>query len=220
LNLSWTTVTAPVAGVAGRAEKSEGNLISSTDNLLTSIYQLNPIWARFALGESDLARFPGKRVSAQDVKTVELVLSDGSVYPKRGKLNFVASTVDPTLGAQQLRAEFDNAEQLILPGQFVRVRLVTGERQGVFLVPQTAVAQGEQGARVMTVGADNKATPRPVQAGEWLGKDWVILGGLKAGDKVIIDNLIKLKPGMPVKPRAPGEAPAGGDKPAADGKKG
>lgn len=220
LNLSWTTVTAPVSGVAGRAEKSEGNLISSTDNLLTSIYQLNPIWARFALGESDLARFPGKRVSAQDVKTVELVLSDGSVYPKRGKLNFVASTVDPTLGAQQLRAEFDNAEQLILPGQFVRVRLVTGERQGVFLVPQTAVAQGEQGARVMTVGADNKAAPRPVQTGEWLGKDWVILGGLKAGDKVIIDNLIKLKPGMPVKPRAPGEAPAGGDKPAADGKKG
>src|SRR5574343_762039 len=220
LNLSWTTVTAPVSGGAGRAEKSEGNLISSTDNLLTSIYQLNPIWARFALGESDLARFPGKRVSAQDVKAVELVLSDGSVYPKRGKLNLVASTVDPTLGAQQLRAEFDNAEQLILPGQFVRVRLVTGERQGVFLVPQTAVAQGEQGARAMTGGADNKATPRPVQAGEWQGKDWVILGGLKAGDKVIIDNLIKLKPGMPVKPRAPGEAPAGGDKPAADGKKG
>ena len=72
----------------------------------------------------------------------------------------------------------------------------------MFLVPQTAVAQGEQGARVMTVGADNKTTPRPVQAGEWQGKDWVILGGLKAGDKVIIDNLIKLKPGMPVKPRA------------------
>lgn len=218
LNLSWTTVTAPVSGVAGRAEKSEGNLISSTDNLLTSIYQLNPIWARFALGESDLARFPGKRVSAQDVKTVELVLPDGSVYPKRGKLNFVASNIDTTLGTQQLRAEFDNSEQLILPGQFVRVRLVTGERDGVFLVPQTAVAQGEQGARVMTVGADNKATPRPVQAGEWRGKDWVILGGLKAGDKVIIDNLIKLKPGMLVKPRAPGEA--GGDKPAADGKKG
>ena len=88
----------------------------------------------------------------------------------------------------------------------------------MFLVPQTAVAQGEQGARVMTVSADNKATPRPVQAGEWLGKDWVILGGLKAGDKVIIDNLIKLKPGMPVAPRASGAA--GGDKPAADGKKG
>ncbi len=173
---------------------------------------------RFSLGEGDLAKFPARRVTAEAVQAVELVLPDGSVYPKRGKLNFVASNIDTTLGTQQLRAEFDNSEQLILPGQFVRVRLVTGERDGVFLVPQTAVAQGEQGARVMTVGADNKATPRPVQAGEWQGKDWVILGGLKAGDKVIIDNLIKLKPGMLVKPRAPGEA--GGDKPAADGKKG
>lgn len=218
LNLSWTTVTAPVAGVAGRAVKSEGNLISTADSLLTNVQQVNPAWVRFSLGEGDLAKFPARWVTAEAVQAVELVLPDGSVYPKRGKLNFVASNIDTTLGTQQLRAEFDNSEQLILPGQFVRVRLVTGERDGVFLVPQTAVAQGEQGARVMTVGADNKATPRPVQAGEWLGKDWVILGGLKAGDKVIIDNLIKLKPGMPVKPRAPGEA--GGDKPAADGKKG
>lgn len=220
LNLSWTTVTAPVAGVAGRAVKSEGNLISTADSLLTNVQQVNPAWVRFSLGEGDLAKFPARRVTAEAVQAVELVLPDGSVYPKRGKLNFVASNIDTTLGTQQLRAEFDNSEQLILPGQFVRVRLVTGERDGVFLVPQTAVAQGEQGARVMTVGADNKAAPRPVQTGEWLGKDWVILGGLKAGDKVIIDNLIKLKPGMPVKPRAPGEAPAGGDKPAADGKKG
>lgn len=162
LNLSWTTVTAPVAGVAGRAVKSEGNLISTADSLLTNVQQVNPAWVRFSLGEGDLAKFPARRVTAEAVQAVELVLPDGSVYPKRGKLNFVASNIDTTLGTQQLRAEFDNSEQLILPGQFVRVRLVTGERDGVFLVPQTAVAQGEQGARVMTVGADNKATPRPV----------------------------------------------------------
>lgn len=212
LNLAWTTVTAPVAGTTGRAVKSDGNLISTADSLLTSIYQTNPIWVRFSLGESDLAKFPGKRVTAADVSGVELVLPDGSVYAKPGKLNFLATNIDTTLGTQQLRAEFDNAEQALLPGQFVRIRLLTGERDGVFLVPQSAVLQTEQGTLLMTVGADGKVAPRPVKAGEWYGKDWVILGGLNAGDKVIIDNLVKLRPGMPVNPHppvAPGGAPAG-----------
>ena len=218
LNLAWTTVTAPVAGTTGRAVKSDGNLISTADSLLTSIYQTNPIWVRFSLGESDLAKFPGKRVTAADVSGVELVLPDGSVYAKPGKLNFLATNIDTTLGTQQLRAEFDNAEQALLPGQFVRIRLLTGERDGVFLVPQSAVLQTEQGTLLMTVGADGKVAPRPVKAGEWYGKDWVILGGLNAGDKVIIDNLVKLRPGMPVNPHppvAPGGAPAGAP-PAAD----
>jgi len=220
LNLSWTTVTAPVAGTTSRAVKSDGNLISTADSLLTSIYQTNPIWVRFSLGESDLAKFPGGRMTEKDIKGVELIMANGQTYEKRGKINFLATNIDTTLGTQALRAEFDNAGSQLLPGQFVRVRILTGERDGVFLVPQSAVLQTEQGTLVMTAGPENKVAPRPVKAGEWYGKDWVILGGLNAGDKVIIDNLIKLKPGMPVKPRAPGEAPAGGDKPAADGKKG
>ncbi|HJW24292.1 MAG TPA: efflux RND transporter periplasmic adaptor subunit [Rhodocyclaceae bacterium] len=214
LNLAWTTVTAPVAGTSGRAVKSEGNLISTgADSLLTSIYQTNPIWVRFSLGESDLAKFPSKRVTAKDVSGVEVVLPDGSSYAQRGKLNFLASNIDPTLGTQQLRAEFPNPAQGLLPGQFVRVRLLTGEQDGVFLVPQSAVLQTEQGTLVMTVDGQQKVAPRPVKAGEWLGKDWVIQGGLKAGDKVIVDNLIKLRPGMPVNPHppvAPGAAPAAG----------
>lgn len=216
LNLAWTTVTAPVAGTSGRAVRSDGNLVSTADSLLTSIYQTNPIWVRFSLGESDLAKFPGKRVTAKDVSGVELVLPDGSVYGKRGKLNFLASNIDTTLGTQALRAEFDNPDQALLPGQFVRVRLLTGERDGVFLVPQSAVLQTEQGTLVMTVGAENKVAPRPIKAGEWYGKDWVVLGGLNAGDKVIIDNLIKLRPGVPVNPHPPAApgAPAG-DKAAA-----
>ncbi len=208
LNLAWTTVTAPVAGITGRAEKSEGNLVAASDNLLTSIHQTQPIWVRFALGESDLARFPNRRVTARDIAGIELVLPDGSVYARRGKLNFLASSIDTTLGTQQLRAEFDNPDLALLPGQFVRARLLTGERSGVFLVPQAAVTQTDQGALVMTVGAENKVTPRPVRTGEWRGKDWVILEGLKPGDKVIVDNLIKLRPGMPVSPKGPGEPPA------------
>ncbi len=204
LNLAWTTITAPVAGTTGRAAKSEGNLVTvGSDSLLTSIYQLNPMWVRFSLGESDLAKFPGGRVSAKDVTGVQLIMANGTVYDKPGKLNFLASNIDTTLGTQALRAEFTNPENQLLPGQFVRIRLLTGERDGVFLVPQSAVIQSEQGALVMLAGEGDKVTPRPIQAGEWLGKDWVVLGGLKAGDKVIIDNLMKLRPGAPVAPHPP-----------------
>ena len=209
LNLSWTTVTAPVAGTTGRALKSDGNLIAPTDSLLTSIYQTNPIWVRFSLGESDLAKFPAGRVTAKDVKGVELIQGNGQKYEKPGKLNFLASNIDTTLGTQALRAEFDNTGGQLLPGQFVRVRLITGERQGAYLVPQSAVLQTEMGTLVMTVGPENKVAPRPVKAGEWYGKDWVILGGLNAGDKVIVDNLIKLRPGMPVSPKDPAAPPQG-----------
>ena len=219
LNLSWTTVTAPVAGTTGRAVKSEGNLITvGSDSLLTAIYQSNPIWVRFSLGDSDLAKLPGSRVTTRNVSGVELILADGTTYPKTGKLNFLASNIDLTLGTQQLRAEFDNSDNLLLPGQFVRVRLLTGQRDGVFLVPQSAVMQTEQGAMVMLAGEGDKVEPRPIQAGEWRGKDWIILGGLKAGDKVIVDNLMKLRPGAPVAPHPPA-APGAAEpaKPAAKG---
>lgn len=207
LNLSWTTVTAPVGGTSGRAIRSEGNLISTSDSLLTSIFQSNPMWVSFSLGESELARLPGGRVSEQNVSGVELILANGQVYNQPGKLNFIASNIDTVLGTQALRAEFANPDQQLLPGQFVRVRLLTGQREGVFLVPQAAVLQTEQANLVMTVDGEGKVAPRPVQTAEWYGKDWVVLGGLQAGDKVIIDNLIKLRPGMPVTPQMP-QAPA------------
>lgn len=218
LNLSYTTVTAPVAGATGRALKSEGNLVSvGSDSLLTSIFQSNPIWVRFSLSESDMARLPGGRLTPKAVSGVELALPDGSTYKQTGRLNFLASNIDPTLGTLQLRAEFDNADASLLPGQFVRARLLTGELDGVFLVPQAAVVQTEQGRLVMVADAENKVAPRPVQAGDWHGKDWIILGGLKAGDKVIVDNLMKLRPGAPVAPHPPqapgGPAPAAGPKP-------
>ncbi|MDD2883919.1 MAG: efflux RND transporter periplasmic adaptor subunit [Dechloromonas sp.] len=208
LNLSWTTVTAPVSGTSSRAERSEGSLVSS-DTVLTTLYQTQPMWVRFSLGDSDLAKFAGGRVSAQAVSGVHLLLANGEPYAHPGKLNFIAAQIDTTLGTQSLRAEFANPQQQLLPGQFVRVRLQTGQRDGVFLVPQTAVIQSEHGALVMLASPDHKVTPRPVQTGEWQGKDWVILGGLQAGDKVIVDQLMKLRPGAPVAPHAPGEPPAG-----------
>ena len=212
LNLSWTTVTAPVDGISGRAAKSIGNLITvGSDSLLTSVYQNDPMWVRFSISTNEAARLPGGRLTPETVTGVELVLPDGSVFPVKGKLNFMASTIDPMLGTRQLRAEFPNSDSRLLPGQFVRIRLLAGEQGGIFLVPQSAVVQSEQGNLVMTADAENKVAPRPIKTGEWFGKDWIVLDGLKAGDKVIIDNLMKLRPGAPVDPHPP--APAAGTKP-------
>lgn len=218
LNLSWTTVTAPVSGTSGRAIKSEGNLIGTSDATpLTSVYQANPMWVRFGLSDSEAAALPNGQLRAGMVSGVQLILPDGSVYPKPGKVNFLASTIDTSLGTQQLRAEFDNADGRLLPGQFVRVRLLLDERQGVFLVPQAAVMQTEQAYLVMTVTPDNKVAPKPVQTAEWHGKDWVITKGLQAGDKVIVDNLMKVRPGAPVAPHAPQPAPGAQGAPGAGG---
>ncbi|MDR1848695.1 MAG: efflux RND transporter periplasmic adaptor subunit [Zoogloeaceae bacterium] len=204
LNLSWTTVTAPVDGLTGRAEKSVGNLITvGMDSLLTVIHQNDPIWARFSLSESELAKLSDGRLTPDTITGVELILPDGSVYGEPGKVNFLASSIDTMLGTQQLRAEFPNPEGRLLPGQFVRVRLIAGAYEGVYRVPQTAVLQTMQGDLVMTADSENKIAPRPVKLGEWFGKDWVILSGLNPGDKVIVDNLIKLRPGNPVAPHPP-----------------
>ncbi|SCY47932.1 membrane fusion protein, multidrug efflux system [Nitrosospira sp. Nl5] len=207
LNLSYTTVTAPVNGISGRFQFSEGALVEAYNSLLTTLVQLSPIWVRFSLSDNELAQIGGP-LNEQRVKLVTLILADGTEYEKAGELNFAASKIDPTLGTQQLRATFDNPDQRLLPGQFVRARVTTGQRDGVFLVPQVAVQTSDLGKNVYVINEKNEATIRTVTAGRWIGKDWVILDGLKPGDKVIVDNIIKLRPGTLVSPHAPGEAPA------------
>ncbi|MCL2020754.1 MAG: efflux RND transporter periplasmic adaptor subunit [Betaproteobacteria bacterium] len=204
LNLSWTNVTAPVDGITGRAEKSVGNLISvGMDSLLTVIHQNDPIWVRFSLSESDAARLPDGRLTPEAITGVELILPDGSLYGQPGKLNFLASSIDTLLGTQQLRAEFPNPDGRLLPGQFVRARLTAGMYEGVYLVPQVAILQTAQGDLVMLADAEDKIAPRPVKLGEWAGKDWIVMGGLNTGDRIIVDNIIKLRPGNPVAPHPP-----------------
>jgi membrane fusion protein (multidrug efflux system) len=122
-------------------------------------------------------------------------------------LNFAGSTVDPKLGTVQLRAEFANPAMKWLPGQFVKVEILAGE-QTAFLVPQAAVVQTEQARMVWIAEPDGHAAMRPVQTANWIGNNWVVTGGLKNGDAVIVDNLMKLRPGAAVHPQARGEAPA------------
>ena len=210
LNLSYTLVTAPVSGIAGRIARSEGSLVTAgqDSSLLTTMNQVDPIWIRFSLSESDLAKLPGKRFDRIKSAEVRLILPDGSPYPLKGRLNFAATQIDPKLATQELRAEFGNPRVQLLPGQFVRVRVVAGERDNVFLVPQTAVIQTEKTFLVFTLDKENKAAARPVEVGDWVGSDWMILSGLKPGDRVVLDNLLKLRPGATVSPQAPAESKA------------
>jgi membrane fusion protein (multidrug efflux system) len=205
LNLTYTRVTAPIGGITGRAVRSEGSLVTANTeaSLLTTITQVNPIWVRFSLAEPDLERIRGNAKGAK----VSILDKDGSVAAENGRLNFAGSAVDPKLGTVQLRAEFPNPRLQWLPGQFLKVRVLAGEQEAM-LVPQQAVVQTEQARMVWVAQPDGKAVMRPVQTGGWVGADWVITGGLEAGSAVIVDNLIKLRPGATVKPHAPGEGPA------------
>jgi len=211
LNLTWATVTAPVSGISGRAQRSEGSLIQTTleGSLLTAIYQINPIWVRFGLSASDTARLPGGRLDPEQKTDVELLLPNGQVYDQPGQLNFLSMFIDPKLGTQQMRAEFLNPANKILPGQFLKIRLTTGRQENVYLVPQAAVMQTERGFMVWTVGADNKVVPTPLKMGAWSGKNWIVLSGLKPGDRVVVDQIIKIRPGATVVPTViPLEQPA------------
>ena len=201
LNLSYTQVRAPVSGIAGRFQFSEGALVSAGSSLLTTIIQISPIWVRFSLSESELNTLGGQ-VNAKSVQEVSLVLANGEEYAAKGKLNFAANQINPNLGTQELRATFANKDKRVLPGQFVRARISTGMREGVFLIPQTAVLTNDQGKFVYVVNAKNEAVPQAVKVAEWVGTNWIILEGLKQNDRVIVDNLIKLRPGTVVKPQA------------------
>lgn len=210
LQLGYTQVKAPNAGIAGRFAFSEGALVAANTSLLTTITQVSPIWVRFSLSESELAQLGGY-LDNERVEKVNLLLPNGTEYPETGRLNYTASTIDPALGTQQLRAEFANKQRDLLPGQFVRVKVTTGTQEGVFLVPQAAVLTSDQGSFVYvaeTKEGKTSAAVRPVKTGGWQGKDWVVLDGLKAGDRVLVDNLIKIRPNAPINPHPFGQPPA------------
>jgi membrane fusion protein, multidrug efflux system len=212
LNLSYTDITAPISGVTDRAQFSEGTLVTpgAATSLLTTLHIIDPIWVRFGFSESEASQMRG----AGSKTKVKLLLADGTTYAMQGKLNFTASTVDGDTGMVQMRAEFPNPKSTLLPGQFVRAQVTIGEREA-YLVPQAALAQTDQGKLLFIASEDNTVAPRPVETDGWSGHDWVVTSGLKPGDKIITDNLMKLRPGAAVTPHAPGAGPGGpadGDK--------
>jgi len=215
LNLSYTTITAPISGRAGRAEVTEGAYVSAASaTLLTRVEQVHPILANFSQSGSEIldlrravATGAGNTGKMDQVK-VHLVLQDGSEYPHVGRLNFLDLSVDEATGTTALRAEFANPDRILLPGQFVRVSIETASNPNGILVPQRAVTVTPQGASLMVVTAGDTATVRNVQVGELQGGSWVILGGVSAGERVIVDGLQKVRPGSPVRVSGPANAPA------------
>jgi membrane fusion protein (multidrug efflux system) len=197
LNLSYTRVVAPIEGITGRALQSIGSLVSpaSESAMLTTLTRGDPIWVRFSLSEAEYARV---RSGGGRDPQIRLELADGTAYPEPAKVNFTSSTIDAQTSTVQMRAELANPRLELLPGQFVRVRVTAGSDRAI-VVPQAAVGQNE-GGRFVWVVAEGKATQRAIKAGNWVGRDWVVLEGLKAGDSVIVDNLTRLRPGAPVAP--------------------
>jgi len=221
LNLDWTRVESPINGVASRALRSEGTLVSGPDVLLTAVTQTDPIYVIFGIPEPELLRIrrdvDAKRLQlpADGRFDVTVTLADGSVYGKSGKVDFADVRVNASTGTVETRAELPNPAGGLKPGQFVRARLAGAVRPAAITVPQRAVLEGPKGKFVYVVDAESKAEQRPVEVGEWVGESWVIDSGLAPGDKVIVDGVLKIGPGAPVRIAAAGQ-PAGAKPPAPD----
>ncbi len=230
INLGYATVTAPIAGTIGRSLASEGALVGPADpTAMALIQQTQPLYVNFTQPAADVMRLrrqvsEGKlqRIGADAVE-VKLVLEGGSVYPHAAKLLFADASVDPATGQSTLRAEVPNPDQWLLPGQFVRIRLDEAVAEKAVLLPQQAVTRDVAGDSVLVVGADSKPQQRNVKVGGARDGQWIILEGLQAGERVIVDGFQKLQmaPGAPVapvpwSPKGAASAPAGkGPAPAA-----
>ncbi|MEO6032518.1 MAG: efflux RND transporter periplasmic adaptor subunit [Burkholderiaceae bacterium] len=208
INLGYASVSAPISGRIGRALVTEGALVGQGEATpLAVVQQINPIYVNFTQSASEglrlrkaLSRGELKRSGAQ-AASVHVLLQDGSDYAHAGKLLFTDLTVDPSSGELTLRAELPNPDGFLLPGMYVRVRLAQAELPGGILVPQQAVTRSDQGDTVLVVGADNKPAPRQIKVGSAQNGNWVVLEGLQAGDKVIVDGFQKMRvPGAPVNP--------------------
>lgn len=206
LNLGYATVNAPISGRIGRALVTEGALVGQGEATpLATIQQLDPIYVNLTQSSSELlalrrALAEGKlKTVGKDQAKVTVVMEDGSVYSHTGKLLFSDVSVDESSGAVTLRAEVPNPDRVLLPGMYVRARLEQAVNEDAITVPQQAVMRSPDGAAVYVVGEDGKVAPRPVKTGTVQGDQWVISEGLKAGDRVIVEGVQKVRPGAPVK---------------------
>lgn len=206
LELSYTKILSPVSGTIGRAERQEGALVDSGQNsLLATSQQVDPIYVNFNVSERDVLKWRSDvktgRIILENEKHLptQITLSDGTIFESTGSINFVDVKVDPSTGTATIRAEFPNKDSRLMPGQYVKLKVLGVERPNVLTVPQEAVLNTPNGTFVLVVGADGKAERRPVTLGDWLGSDWVVEFGLKGGEQVIVDNIQKVQPGMEVK---------------------
>jgi membrane fusion protein (multidrug efflux system) len=215
LNLGYTTINSPLKGLSSFAKKQEGSYLTVGDQgLLTTVQQVDPIWVNFSISENELLSYRDQlakgrlKFPANDNFEVEVVLADGSVYPKRGRINFAAPSFSDQTGTFLVRTVLPNPNGQLRPGQFVRARVYGSSRPGAIRLPQRAVQQGSKGHYVWVIGSDGKAKQRVVDVGDWYGDDWFISQGLKTGERVVVDGAGRVTPTAPLKVAAPAAAPA------------
>jgi membrane fusion protein (multidrug efflux system) len=200
LNLGFTRITSPIDGIVGIAQAQVGNLVSAASAPLTTVSTVDPIKAFFTLSEQEYLGYAKQGESLAQLQ-LELVLADGTTYPEKGSFYFADRQVDPKTGAIRVAGLFPNAGNVLRPGQYGRVRAITATKESALLVPQRAVTELQGTYQVAVVGADNKVNIRTVQVGERSGADWVVEEGLKAGDVIVAEGTLKVRPGMVVTPK-------------------
>jgi membrane fusion protein (multidrug efflux system) len=205
LNLSYTTIKAPMSGYVDKSKIDVGTFVAAGANgLLTTMYQSDPMYVNFTFSENQkIARqnalTSGKLIAPKDGQyEVELTLGDGTVVNKKGRINFIAPFIDPTTGTISYRAIIDNSDNLLLPGQFVHVKVKGMEWKNALYVPQKTLMTGEKGKFVYAIEANNTVSAKPVVATQWIGESVLIESGVQIGDKIASDGLAKLHPGSDI----------------------
>ncbi|MBI2684721.1 MAG: efflux RND transporter periplasmic adaptor subunit [Acidobacteria bacterium] len=201
LNLEYATIRAPISGRIGDSLVQVGGLVNpASPQPLTTIVPLNPIWVRFKLSESEYFEYKRRKALTGSANIpLQLVLADGTIHPEKGKIENTVNQVDSKTGTLELQATFPNPQGNILPGQFGRVRVSIEDRRNALLVPQRAVTDLQGLQSVLTVGPDDKVLARGISTGERVGDRWIVLQGVKEGDRVIVEGLQKVRPGTPVR---------------------
>ncbi|EBX4280517.1 multidrug efflux RND transporter periplasmic adaptor subunit AcrA [Salmonella enterica subsp. enterica serovar Napoli] len=206
INLAYTKVTSPISGRIGKSSVTEGALVQNGQaSALATVQQLDPIYVDVTQSSNDFLRLKqelanGSLKQENGKAKVDLVTSDGIKFPQSGTLEFSDVTVDQTTGSITLRAIFPNPDHTLLPGMFVRARLQEGTKPTALLVPQQGVTRTPRGdATVLVVGADNKVETHQIVASQAIGDKWLVTDGLKAGDRVVVSGLQKVRPGAQVK---------------------
>ncbi len=205
LNLSYTTIKAPMSGYVDKSKMDVGTYIASGANgLLTTMYQSDPMYVNFTFSENQkIARqnalASGKLIAPKDGQyDVELTLGDGTVVNKKGHINFIAPFIDPTTGTISYRAMINNSDNLLLPGQFVHVKVKGMEWKNALYLPQKTVMTGDKGKFVYAIEANNTVSAKPVVATQWIGDNVLIESGVEMGEKIAADGLAKLHPGSDI----------------------
>jgi RND family efflux transporter MFP subunit len=208
LNLEFTDVKSLVDGISGIAQVQIGNLVNPT-TILTSVSQIDPIKAYFSISEQEYIHF-AERINAQTQKEIpangppfDLILADGSVYPHKGTGLLTNRQVDVTTGSIQIVCSFPNPQSFLRPGQFGRLRAAPDVRRGALLVPQKAVSELQGNYQLAVVGADSRVSIRPVKVGDRVGPMWIIESGVKAGELVVVEGLLRVQNGATVKIKQP-----------------